>query len=138
MSKVIQFPGSRRIDPDHATGRKDMLPRSTSAPIVSLDLLVKGLPPSLRPLPLAREILATGSNEAALPIWTARKAGFLDHLAKLGIKGKAAADLVKGWRDAVRAEGIAEKARRKAAEDAVFRMFERMAAGLDPTGGDRA
>jgi hypothetical protein len=138
MPDILPFPKGAATRRSCASKPTDNVSGAVVVPITSLPLVVRGLPPALRPKAVALDLLGPGSNEAALPIWRARKDAFTDHLTRHGITGQAVADLVEGWRALVRAEGIAEKARRRAAEDAVFRMFERMAAGLDPTGGDRA
>jgi hypothetical protein len=86
---------------------------------------------------VALDLLATGSNAAASPVWQARKAAFRALIAPRRLPFADQHRLTAEFRAAVRAAGIAEKARRRQDEIDKFKIFEWIAA--HPGGGlDRA
>lgn len=108
-SKVIILP---RRDPP--VQNLDAKPSRTSMPVTSLPLLLRGAPEHLLPINIAHELICTGSNELARPIWACRCREFAAMLSSRGIRGSRALALAEQFRAEVRAEGIAVKARRRA------------------------
>ena len=135
MGSVILFPvrAETNVDARSSASRRKV----TKGPVTSLALLLRGAPAYLHPAAVAAAMVATGSSAGAVPVWAARKADFSALVVARGIRGTDIVNLMDEWRALVRVEGIAEKARRRAAEGKVFRLFERLADGV-PGGGDVA
>lgn len=130
-SDVIMFPTRPGSD---ITAARPSRPNLAVQPTISIALLLRGAGDELQPFAVALALIATKSNTAAAPVWVARREAFKDLIHARGIRGLRAEQLYQGWRALVRAEGVAEKARRRQEQEAVFRMFEQMAAGIDPLG----
>lgn len=130
-SDVVKFPA--RTSGDVALSPQPERARPAQ-PTVSLTLLMRGAGDDLQPRTVALALLRAKSNTGAAPIWIARREAFKDLIHARGVRGLRAETLYQGWRSLVRAEGVAEKARKRQEEEQVFRMFEQMAAGLDPLG----
>lgn len=135
MRNVISLPvrAETKADARSSVSRREV----TKSPVTSLALLLRGAPAALQPAAVANAILATQSSAGAIPVWAELKLEFYAMVASRGIRGVDAISLMDEWRALVRVEGIAEKARRRAAEGKVFRLFERLADGV-PGGGDVA
>lgn len=111
-SKVIVLP--RRDPPVQNLDARPAAHSSSAVPVTSLPLLLRGAPEHLQPVNIAAELLDAGSNERARPIWARRLHEFEEALSGQTIRGRRATSLREQFNAAVRAEGIALKARRRA------------------------
>lgn len=99
---------------------------SASRPVVNLPLVLRGAAAELQPATLAAELLASGSNAAASPIWQARKAEFRSLTRSRSLSIAVQFRLLDEWKAEVRAAGIAAKARRRAENAAMDQFFRAM------------
>jgi hypothetical protein len=113
-SNIISFP-ARPV----ARAAEPVPPRKGAAPVASFALLVRGTPLDLRPEAVARAMIDAGSNAAAAPIWKDARHRWTRLVISRGLRGLAVDGASDKYRAAVRDAGIAEKARRRRAADAV-------------------
>lgn len=121
-STVIPFPV--RADSPERKPEKRKGPPARARASISFALWVRGLPAHLQPEAVTREMLATRSNDLARPIWARRLRQLGDIIRDCPLSGPQRLDLQKKWIEEVRASGIAEKAKRRAARAALISAID--------------
>lgn len=119
MPDVIRFPARAAPVAADPAPVPPARPRAGSAPVASLALLLRGAPPDLAPDAVAARMLDAGTNAAAAPIWMDARHRWARLVISRGLRGIAVDRACDGYRDAVRAAGIAEKARRRTHAEAL-------------------
>lgn len=110
MANVISFP-ARPIPGGQKHKKVRSQGLSVNPPATHLRFWLATLPVDLVPEMVARDVLARGSREAALPVWANRLGGFRDHLSSRSIRGDLADRLIREWREMVRVEGLMQMRR---------------------------